>query len=277
MSQENVDAIRAGFALWNLAVGDTSPMRRREALEEMAAVYHPEAEIDFSRTTPDYAATRGPAGMLAWMAAAQELFEQVQIEATDLIDAGDTVVAAVSVTGTGTSSRVPVALEYAYAFRFRDRQVVSATSYSTLEQARQAVGLSSEPEAMSANVDLVRSIYATVGSGDYSSAAWASRDIEYVVADGVEPATARGLEELAQTMRRAFSVMETWRDEPELFREVDATRVLVLGRFRGRGRASGLEVHQQVAQVFEIHAGKVTRIVVYFDRARAFDDLGLEA
>ena len=146
MSQENVDTTRAGFALWNVAVSDASPARRREALQGMAAAYHPEAEIDFTRTTPDSASTRGPAAMLAWMEAAQELFEQVEIEATDFIDAGDAVVVAVRITGTGTSSRVPVALEYAYVFRFSERQVVSATSYPTLEQARQAVGVSGEQQ-----------------------------------------------------------------------------------------------------------------------------------
>jgi len=37
---------------------------------------------------------------------------------------------------------------------------------------------------VSANLDLVRSIYAAVGRGDYGSAGWADPEIEYVVADG---------------------------------------------------------------------------------------------
>jgi ketosteroid isomerase-like protein len=128
---------------------------------------------------------------------------------------------------------------------------------------------------VSASVDLVRSIFADVGRGDYSSAAWASADIEYVVADGVEPTTASGRDGLVQAMRNAFSVIEDWRDEPEEYRELDAERVLVLSTFCGRGKLSGLQVEQKVAQLFEIHAGQVTRIVVYFDRATAFADVGL--
>jgi len=128
---------------------------------------------------------------------------------------------------------------------------------------------------VSEKLDLVRSIYAMVEGGDYSSAEWASPDIEYVVADGLEPGTVRGPDGLVETMRKAFSVMQGWRDEPESLRELDDGRVLVLSRFRGRGRASGLEVDQQVAQVFDIHEGQVTRIVVYFDRDRALDELGL--
>jgi ketosteroid isomerase-like protein len=56
---------------------------------------------------------------------------------------------------------------------------------------------------------------------------------------------------------------------------LDADRVLVLSKFSGRGKTSGLAVDQSVAQVFEIHDGRVTRIVVYFDRRRALSDLGL--
>lgn len=124
-----------------------------------------------------------------------------------------------------------------------------------------------------ANLDLVRSIYAAIERGDYSSAEWASPEIEYVVADGPEPGTATGLDGLVRAMRTAFSVIENWRDEAEDYRELDAERVLVLSKFSGRGKTSGLHTSQKVAQLFEIHNGKVTRIVVYFDRERALADL----
>jgi ketosteroid isomerase-like protein len=141
MSREHVDAIRHGFELWNVALSDPSPTRRKEAIEAMMAAYHPEAEIDFARTTPDYRAEKGPGAMLAWMQEADGLFDQVQIEAVELIDAGDTVVVAARMAGTGASSGATVEIEYAYVFRFKDGQVIAATSYATLEQAREATGL----------------------------------------------------------------------------------------------------------------------------------------
>jgi ketosteroid isomerase-like protein len=127
-----------------------------------------------------------------------------------------------------------------------------------------------------ANLDLVRSIiYAAIDRGDFSSAEWADPDIEYVVVDGPEPRRVVGRDGLVEAMRSAFSVIDDWRDEAEDYRELDAERILVLDSFSGRGKTSGLQIAQKAAQLFEIRDCKVTRIVVYFDRARAFADLGV--
>jgi ketosteroid isomerase-like protein len=127
----------------------------------------------------------------------------------------------------------------------------------------------------SPNMDLVRSIYAAIGRGDYSSAEWADPEIEYVVADGLEPGSVTGPDGLAQAMRNIFSAFVDLRAEAEDYRDLDAERVLVLTRASARGKTSGLPIGQKGAEVFEIHDGKVTRIVVYNDRDRALADLGL--
>jgi len=60
---------------------------------------------------------------------------------------------------------------------------------------------------------------------------------------------------------------------------LDARRVLVLLRFSGRGRASGLEIGSMStrnAAVYSIEGGLVHRLALYWDRERAFADLGLE-
>jgi hypothetical protein len=60
------------------------------------------------------------------------------------------------------------------------------------------------------------------------------------------------------------------------YRELDDHRVLVLPRFRGRGKRSGAELEQKGAVLFGFgDGGKVRRIVRYWDRERALADLGL--
>jgi ketosteroid isomerase-like protein len=127
----------------------------------------------------------------------------------------------------------------------------------------------------SANLDLVRSIYAAIGRGDYRSAEWADPGIEYVHADGPEPGTVTGLDGMVKAMRRIFGAFREVRTEAEDYRELDAERVLALVRNSGRGKTSALPIDQKGAEVFEIHEGKVTRITIYFDRNRALADLGL--
>jgi hypothetical protein len=54
--------------------------------------------------------------------------------------------------------------------------------------------------------------------------------------------------------------------------------VLVLFHFSGRGKTSGLEIEQagsEAAGLFYLMDGKVTRIVLYFDRDAALEAVGL--
>ena len=132
---------------------------------------------------------------------------------------------------------------------------------------------------MSANLDLVRSIYADRERGDYGSAEWAHPEIEFVIADGPEPGSWKGRMEMARAWRDYLSAWEDYRAELEEFREIDGERVLALLHHRGRGKTSGVDLAQmpnQSATIFEIHDGKVTRLVIYVDRDRALADLGLE-
>ena len=62
------------------------------------------------------------------------------------------------------------------------------------------------------------------------------------------------------------------------YRDLDDGRILVLNRFSGRGKTSGLDLermHAEVANVVVVRNGKVTRLVTYWDRERALADLGL--
>ena len=128
------------------------------------------------------------------------------------------------------------------------------------------------------NVEVVRSIYAAWERGDFSSAEWAHPEIEYVLADGPEPGSWRGIAEMAEGWRNFLDAWEEWRGEVDEYRELDDERVLVLFRLIGRGKTSGMELGQmrtEGANVFHVRGGKVTRLVVYWDRERALEAVGL--
>ena len=128
---------------------------------------------------------------------------------------------------------------------------------------------------MSANLDLVRSIFFATERGDYTNAEWADPKIEYVVVDELQPGRFRRLAGLAEAMHTIFKDFEGARSEAEEYRELDGERILVLTRVFGRGKLSGVPVSARGAEVFEVHDSKVTRIVIYWDRDHALADLGL--
>jgi ketosteroid isomerase-like protein len=131
---------------------------------------------------------------------------------------------------------------------------------------------------MSANLDLVRSIYADWERGEFGSTEWAHPEIEYVRADGPDPGRWIGLVGVAEAARPRLSAWEDFRTEAEEYRELDNERVLVLIRATGRGKTSGLELGQmgsKGAVLFHVRGGKVTRLVSYMDGQNALADLGL--
>ena len=129
----------------------------------------------------------------------------------------------------------------------------------------------------SENVDLVRSVYSAWERGDFTSADWADPDIEFVLADGPNPGSWRGILEMAHAWGETISAFDHLTVEAEEIRELDDETVLVLTRNSGRGKLSGLELggmQTRGANVFRIQDGKVTRLALYFDRDRALADLG---
>jgi ketosteroid isomerase-like protein len=130
----------------------------------------------------------------------------------------------------------------------------------------------------SANLDLVRSIYADWQHGDFSSVGWADPAIEFVYADGPVPGSWIGLTGMADANREWLSTWGEFRAEADEYRELDDQRVLVLDHRSGRGKTSGLEIGQmrtKGAVLFHIRDGRVVRVAIYLDRDRALADLGL--
>jgi ketosteroid isomerase-like protein len=130
----------------------------------------------------------------------------------------------------------------------------------------------------SANLDLVRSIAEAWERGDYEGTDWADPGIEFVMPDGPSAGSWTGVAGMAEGWRAFINVWDQVHGEAEEYRELDDERVLLLARFAGSGKTSGLDLRQigaRSATVFEIRDGKVVRLVHYWDRDRALTDLGL--
>jgi uncharacterized protein len=67
---------------------------------------------------------------------------------------------------------------------------------------------------------------------------------------------------------------DRWRVEAEEYVEL-GDHVVVLASYHGRGKASGVEVHQQGAHVFELRDGKVVRLEIFADRDKAIESVGM--
>ena len=83
---------------------------------------------------------------------------------------------------------------------------------------------------------------------------------------------------MAEAWRDVLSAFEELRAVADQYLVLDDERVLVLMHFSGRGNTSGLElgdIQMKGANLFHVRDGKVTRLVTYWDRQRAFADAGL--
>jgi uncharacterized protein len=69
-----------------------------------------------------------------------------------------------------------------------------------------------------------------------------------------------------------LSGWEHWRAEPDEYLEL-GDHVVVLASYRGRGKSSGVEVHQLGAHVFELRDGKVVRMEIFASREKAIESV----
>jgi hypothetical protein len=83
---------------------------------------------------------------------------------------------------------------------------------------------------------------------------------------------------MGEIFRGVLNAYAEYHVAAEQFRELDDERVLVLHRYSGRGKTSGLQIGQiasKGADLFHFRGGKVTRLVLYWELDRALTDLGL--
>jgi ketosteroid isomerase-like protein len=125
------------------------------------------------------------------------------------------------------------------------------------------------------NADLVRPIYEEWGRGNWRPYfdvydrdmewGWSSEflDLGGVFHDQRDP---------NPRLRAWLDGWEEWRAEAEEFIEMD-DYVVVLARYRGRGKGSGIEISQEGAHVFKLRNGKVVRLEIFASREKALEQV----
>jgi ketosteroid isomerase-like protein len=131
----------------------------------------------------------------------------------------------------------------------------------------------------SANLDLVRSIYAAWERGDFSLADWADPEIDFVIPEGPDQGRFKRVAAMATTWGRFLNAWKDYWVEAGEFFEIDGERGLVLMKHGGRGNTSGLDVERlktDEGNLFHVRDGRVTRLVIHWDRDRALNAVGLK-
>ena len=121
------------------------------------------------------------------------------------------------------------------------------------------------------NVELVRRVYENWELPPSLHFERPNPEIDFEMVDWPHQTKARGIEEMWQTWRSTLSAFGHFRSVPTEY--VDCGRnVLVLNRIEGSGKESGAQVSADVASVLRVDGGKVVRIALYWDAARAREE-----
>jgi ketosteroid isomerase-like protein len=129
------------------------------------------------------------------------------------------------------------------------------------------------------NVDVLRGIYAEWARGNFrprfdvyaSDMEWGWSD-EFPGLEGVGPDPV----DRSDRLRQWLSGWTDWRCEAERY-IAHEDRVVVLARYRGRGKTSGATVDTIGAHVWTLRDGEVVRLEIFSSREKALESAGLPA
>ena len=131
MSEENVEAVRRIYEEWG-----------RGNFREGVELYDPDIVLVQSSEFPESGTYLGPDGVRRYMTTFLDAWERLTIEARELIDAGDSVVANVLQRAVGKESgAVPAEIDYFQIWTFRGGKVIRLETIRERETALRAVGL----------------------------------------------------------------------------------------------------------------------------------------
>jgi ketosteroid isomerase-like protein len=131
VSQENVQLVQKLLDVYN-----------ERSFGENIELIDPEIVWDLSRVeVPDGSSYTGRSELRGFAEAWEEGFESEHVEAEEILDAGDRVVAMIHHRGRGKSSGIEVDQRFAMVWTLRGGRAVRMDMYPTRDEALEAVGL----------------------------------------------------------------------------------------------------------------------------------------
>ena len=132
MSQENVEIARRAYEAFN-----------RGDLQAMVADLAPNFEYATTGTIPGMTGVyRGVEGILGFLEWIWSEFERPSMEVHELVDAGDQVMAAVTLRGRGKQSGVETSWDVWHVWTLEHGKVVHGQAFTSRADALEAAGLS---------------------------------------------------------------------------------------------------------------------------------------
>lgn len=109
----------------------------REVLDHMYQhVWDPEIEWRAIEGAPDdVGVMRGRDRVRRYYEEWQELFEEISVEAREVVEVGDSVVAVQRAAGRSRSSGVETTIDYAVVYTLKDGRIASGREYATRDEA----------------------------------------------------------------------------------------------------------------------------------------------
>jgi ketosteroid isomerase-like protein len=118
------------------------------------------------------------------------------------------------------------------------------------------------------NVEIVRRVYEGWSRGDFSESELFDPDVEFEMVDWPHPAKSRGVDAMRETWLTTLAAWKDFRAKPD--EVIDhGDNILVLNSISGRGRGSGADVSALTATLWTVENGRVVRLALFWDTARA--------
>jgi len=125
------------------------------------------------------------------------------------------------------------------------------------------------------HAETVRRIYERWSRGDFSTVEAYHPEIEFEMPDWPEGSSARGVEGMNRAWRAALGAWDDFRAEADELIEADQNVIVTVNRLRASGKGSGAPVEARTACVWTFAAGKVVRLALYWNVARALEVAGV--